>query len=327
MYKSVSYHQSHKADIIRGSQSLSHVVIYHTYTIWLFSVGDLSTTCLQSVFFGVSGAASGRLTTFRTTDNGTKSSPDPTTSTTMIGRLPWVFLYVWLCLLIHQLSNQSAVGAPEEDALNKPYRPIPAGRISQSQARYVLMPPAILIALMVSFALGVHWEAAMFIAIVYIHNDSGGGNIPLPRQILNGAALAVLGEGALKLAAGPGSVVGVEGYAWTAVVALLVATTIQTQDFRDMEGDAARGRRTLPLVVGDMAMRWVTIGLMLLWAFFVPWLCSAGLTGYVLSGAAAGVAGFSLAVYRTPEADERSYKLWSLWFGVVGIMPWLALFR
>lgn len=162
------------------------------YTIWLFTVGDLPTTCLQFILFGLSGVASGRLTTPRTTDNYDTKSPGMA-AWTMIGRLHWIFLYVWLCLLVAQLSNQSAAGAPEEDALNKPYRPIPAGRITQHQARYVLMPPAILIALLSSFALGVHWEAAMFIVLVYLLNDfGGGGNASLLRAlVLRGGSYGV----------------------------------------------------------------------------------------------------------------------------------------
>ncbi|KAK8067765.1 Fumagillin beta-trans-bergamotene synthase [Apiospora saccharicola] len=326
MLEAISFTRSYKADITRTSQSLPYTTIYHLHTIWLFTVGDLHTTCLQSVLFGLSGAASGRLITPITTGDDDLMSSDLATWT-LIQRLPWVFLFDWLILLVAQLSNQSAAGAPEEDALNKPYRPIPSGRISQSQVRHGLMPPAILISLLFSFTLGVHWETTVFMAMLYMYNDFGGAEVPVARQILNGIALALLGLGALKLAAGPGSVVSAEGYAWAGILALLVATTIQTQDFRDMEGDAARGRRTLPLVVGDTAMRWVTVVLMLLWAFFVPWLCGAGVTGYVLSAATAGVAGFSLAAYRNPKADARSYKLWSVWLAVIDIMPWLALLR
>ncbi|KAK8070746.1 hypothetical protein PG997_010949 [Apiospora hydei] len=194
----------------------------------------------------------------------------------LIGSLPRVFLFVWLLLLVGQLSNQSAVGAPEEDALNKLYRPIPV-------------------------ALSVHWEAATFIAMVYVYNDLGGADVPIARQLLNGAALALLCGGALNLAAySDGSTVNAEGY-------------------------AARGRKTLPLVLGDAPARWATIVLMLLWNVNMPWLCGAGLVVYWSSVASAGVAAVGLAVWRTPGADARSYKMWSVWLADVYIMPWMAL--
>ncbi|KAK7946406.1 UbiA prenyltransferase [Apiospora aurea] len=298
-----------KADTSEMGQSMPDQIFYHIHTIWLFTVGDLSTTCLQSVLFGLSGAASGRFTTPAITDDTRASRSTPQAAVGLIRSLPPVFLFVWLLLLVGQLSNQSAVGAPEEDALSKPYRPIPAGQISQRQVREGLMPPAIFLALLVSLALSVHWEAATFIAL-----------------LLNGAALALLGEGALKLAAcSGGSTVSAAGYAWSCIVGLVIAMTVQVQDFRDQEGDAARGRKTLPLVLGDAPTRGGTIVSMLLWAVLVPWLCGAGVMGCSSSVVTAGAAAVGLAVWRTPGADARSYKLWSVWLANVYIMPWLAL--
>ncbi|KAK8023904.1 hypothetical protein PG993_011970 [Apiospora rasikravindrae] len=322
MSKSVSCLLGRKASTSNGGQRISFHILYHIHTIWLFTVGDLRTTCLQTVLFGLSGAASGRFTTPTRTDGLHPAAG----AVALIGSLPQVFLFVWLLLLVSQLSNQSAVGAPEEDALNKPYRPIPAGRISQRQVRQRLMPPAILVALLLSFVLDVHWEAAVFIVLIYVYHDLGGADVPIARQLLNGAALALLGEGALKLAVYPsGGTVNSEGYAWTCGVGLVVATTVQTQDFRDQEGDAARGRRTLPLVVGDAPARWCTIASMLLWAMLVPWLCGAGIVGYLSSVFTAGIAVVSLAASRTPRADEQSCKLWSVWIANIYIMSCLSL--
>ncbi|KAK7973770.1 heterokaryon incompatibility protein-domain-containing protein [Apiospora arundinis] len=313
-------------------RGFSSQVLYHLYTIWLFTLSDLRTTCLQTVLFGLAGAASGRLTT-PTTTTITHSISVWAAAFNLLGTSLRAFLFVWLLLLVLQLDNQSMPGGPEEDALNnKAWRSIPSGRISQSRVRDILLPSTIIVALLVSFILGVQLEAAGFVAASYIYNQLGGGDVnPVIRNLLNGVGLTLLNSGSLKLAAAyskeQGAFVDGRGYVWILAVGLVISTTIQTQDFRDQEGDAARGRWTLPLVIGDGPARLVTAASMLVWAFLCPWICGAGFVGYSLSVVTACVAAFGLLVYRTRSADGLSFKLWSVWLTVVYLMPWLASFR
>lgn len=58
--------------------------------------------------------------------------------------VPWI----WFNLLQFTVANQSTGKSPEEDALNKPNRPLPAKRISLSSARllrWLLVPACILL--------------------------------------------------------------------------------------------------------------------------------------------------------------------------------------
>ncbi|KAK8109686.1 hypothetical protein PG999_007823 [Apiospora kogelbergensis] len=330
MAESDQHPQKEKAAITqKAERGLLQQIFYHLYTIYLFTASDLCTTCLQIVIFGLFGAASGCFSTNpRPTEpvsaTTPSSSPMGAAVLTMIGRFSRTFLFVWLLLLVVQLGNQSVPGAPEEDALNKAWRPIPAGRISQCQVRKVLLPIATVLALLVSFAQGTYVEAAAFVVTSYIYNDLGGADVHwLVRNLLNGVGLSLLNTSALWLAAD--GYVDARGYVWTTAVGLAIATTIQTADFRDQEGDVARGRRTLPLVVGDGLARWTTAALMSVWAVLGPWLCGAGVAGYFLSIVAAGVAAVSLLVCRTQDADGWSFKLWSVWMTVIYIMPWLSL--
>ncbi|KAK6840079.1 hypothetical protein PG987_005945 [Apiospora arundinis] len=293
-------------------RELLEQILYHLYTIWLFTLSDLRTTCLQTVLFGLAGAASGRLTT-PATATITHSISVWAAAINLLRTSLRAFVFVWLLLLVLQLDNQSMHGGPEEDALNnKAWRPIPSGRISQSHVRDTLLPSTIIVALLVSFILGVQLEAAGFVAASYIYNQLGGGDVnPVIRNLLNGVGLTLLNTGSLKLAAAHSKEEGafVDG------------------DFRDQEGDAARGRWTLPLVIGDGPARLVTAASMLVWAFLCPWICGAGFVGYSLSVVTASVAAFGLLVYRTQSADGLSFKLWSVWLTVVYLMPWLASFR
>ena len=46
-----------------------------------------------------------------------------------ISRAPLVMVWVWVNLLLFNMSNQSQPGAIEEDSVNKPWRPIVSGRM------------------------------------------------------------------------------------------------------------------------------------------------------------------------------------------------------
>ncbi|KAI0054327.1 hypothetical protein BV25DRAFT_1817197, partial [Artomyces pyxidatus] len=76
--------------------------------------------------------------------------------------------WTWLHLLQFCVSNQSA--NPEEDALNKPWRPIPSRRISVSAThvlRWVLLP----ICFALSILLRVPLHGVAFAVAIFVHND------------------------------------------------------------------------------------------------------------------------------------------------------------
>lgn len=53
------------------------------------------------------------------------------TTTVFLTRLPLMLTYTWFNLLAFTIDNQCHPGAVSEDALNKPWRPIPAKRITR----------------------------------------------------------------------------------------------------------------------------------------------------------------------------------------------------
>jgi 4-hydroxybenzoate polyprenyltransferase len=44
---------------------------------------------------------------------------------------------------------------------------------------------------------------------------------------------------------------------WLGIIAVVVASTVQMQDIGNQEGDRMRGRKSLPLTVGDGPARWM----------------------------------------------------------------------
>lgn len=92
---------------------------------------------------------------------------------------------------------------------------------------------------------------------------------------------------------------------------VLIFTTIQAQDFADVEGDSALGRVTFPIYAPELARAFTLLAL-------VAW--SWGLSAFweigPLYGAAVTVAGAVVGwryyALRTPAEDKRSYVLYNV---------------
>lgn len=303
---------------IKAGQVLSRLDVfrYQLYTIWLFTENDITTFLVQCFLFGIFGAASGRLTT--------TVGARPFGFFDAVANLPRLVLFNWLNLLIFNLGNQSMPGAPEEDALNKPQRPIPAGRITQREAQNLLMG-LILVTLPVMFALDVHLETSLLIVFEYMYNELGGGDVHYHvRNALLGIGFALYNAGSLKLAVGPLGRVNGAGYMWIAVVSAVILSTMHIQDFKDQAGDAKRGRRTMPLVLGDATARGFMAATVAFWALFCPVFWHCGVAGFGASVVTGAVVVSRLFLCRTQKADAWTWKLWSLFLAVVYIMPSLS---
>ena len=99
-----------------------------------------------------------------------------------LGQFLRAFFWLWLHLLHFCVSNQSL--SPEEDAQNKPFRPIAAGRITVAQARklrWVLIP----ICLTVSAAYGVLYPSITLAVHFLLHNELKLDANWITRNLLN----------------------------------------------------------------------------------------------------------------------------------------------
>ena len=91
----------------------------------------------------------------------------------------------------------------------------------------------------------------------------------------------------------------------------LIFTTIQAQDFADVEGDAALGRKTFP-IIAPRASRVASLLAMCAWSLGLAAFWDVGpLVGgaFVALGSFVGARFFFL---RTAEEDERSYVLYNV---------------
>lgn len=107
------------------------------------------------------------------------------------------FFWIWLHLLQFCVSNQYL--SPHEDALNKPWRPIPARRITVEDAttlRWLLLP----ICLALSAAHRVLPIGATLTVGIFMHNEMRLDSHWFTRNVLNAIGYAVFDAGATVIA-------------------------------------------------------------------------------------------------------------------------------
>jgi 4-hydroxybenzoate polyprenyltransferase len=226
-------------------------------------------------------------------------------------------------VLLFDIANQRLPDSIVEDRVNKAWRPIPAGRLTPEQARRMLLVviPLVFIG---SLHLGGVVETVAMMVLTWMYNDLGGADeMYLVRNIINALGFMCYSSGSTDVAAGVHSLTP-QAYKWIAIVGGIVFTTLSMQDLPDKEGDAARGRMTSPLLMGDAWSRWEIAIPIFLWSIICPMFWDVTWVGYVVPlGLGMWLTGRVLCL-RTVAADKVSWQAWCLWTGVLYALP---LFR
>lgn len=306
--------QTNHGRTTQQSPRIGFNLFYHVYTLWLFTFSDFKTVLLPSTGFAILAALSGPTLT-------TNSSPPPVVA--LLTRLPLVICWTWLTLLLVDISNQRQPKSIPEDRLNKPWRPVAAGRLSVVDARrllFVAIPTVLVITRLwfaESFALTV-----TFIIGSYMYNDLGGADeSSFIRNLLNAIGITCFAAGATRVIVGSSTALNDNAYPWLVIIGAIVTTTMQIQDMEDVEGDRIRGRVTVPLLIGDGPARWSIAILVSFWSLACPTYWRLELSGYVLPI----VCGFTIAarslLLRNIEADKANWRAWNAWMVVLYMLP------
>ncbi|MDZ8186422.1 MAG: UbiA family prenyltransferase [Nostoc sp. ChiSLP02] len=222
-------------------------------------------------------------------------------------------LYFWLCLTTCCIPNQ-LVGF-EEDRHNKPDRPLVSGMVSYrgAQVRF-----AIAIILLIAF--GAYLEilewACLGLFCVIVHDCLGLSHHWLTKNLFIAGGIFSIFAAAWQMVT-PLTAIAWEWIGFLAGVWLVLA---HIQDLRDMEGDRTVGRKTFPLVFGEMTSRVVLslgFGLLPLFVHIILMLPAGNHFAVLLWDGILAIASWSIAarilVYRTSQADRRTYMLFTGW--------------
>lgn len=217
--------------------------------------------------------------------------------------------------------------AVDEDRLNKPHRPIPAGLITLQQSRmrwaisWTLMPLAALVFYGKEVCyFFICWELWLIVFYVWPANDHwfmkavmAAGPCLMMLRLLNHLVQDI-----------PSWQVCIWPDLFSALWTLL---TVHLQDFRDIEGDRSSHAKTLPLILSASAqarLRWGTAFILILSCFlsmFWVWTRAACIST-LLTGALFYWSSSVLAYYtfeaKSPEECRRLYSWWMIagFFGI-----------
>lgn len=304
----------------RSNNPQNNAITYHLNTVWLFAYEQLFDAVIPCGMFGIAGALSSD-----TLDLPTIHFVD------VLQRMPQVIFWLWLVILQCCIHNQRHPNSINEDAINKPWRPLPAERISIRNTGYLLLL-VYLFAGAFSYWLGLLPLLVLYTMLVIVYNDFGASDHSgLSRAILNGAGFFCFYYGTLHIAVGHGQPLSEKAYHWVAIMVLIFSTTIHAQDFRDKKGDHARGRKTIITAIGEVGARWSVVFMVLFWSLATPVWFGIGWKGMIVPGILGSVviALTLMGIHRKdPGLDAVMYRFWGVWMLSFSLMPlfvrWVA---
>ncbi|KAK8109749.1 hypothetical protein PG999_007886 [Apiospora kogelbergensis] len=303
--------------------SSTHRLGLQLHVLYLLTASDLVAVLIPQTLFVCFSALSGQFVLDRTR----------LTLEVLCTRLPYVVSWIWLHLLVLDLANQRLPDSVAEDRLNKPWRPIPAGHLTSSGARDLLVCSITLTFMLSVLLLGGVYETLLLFALNWIYNDLGLANGHwLLRNLMNALGITTIGAGALDVAHHCGLPFDAgtatdrnAAYPWFMLCASVLMTTIHAQDLYDQVGDAARGRSTAPLVLGDTAARWSIVAAVLTWSVAVPAVLGLRLPddwiAYVVPACAGLATAARLLMKRGVSEDKITFKFWALWCVILYALP------
>lgn len=270
-------------------------VVYEISVSWQFVARDLPGSVVPALFFMIAAWRS-------------QAAP---LNDLILGLIYGAILF-WLYAYTFCVSNQ--IAGIEEDRLNKPDRPLVTGLISYRGAQQRWLASMVLYALC-GWQFGVLEWVFLWQLVTMLYNFGGWSSHWLTKNL--SMALGSLAQ--LACAWQLIEPITPEARRWVILLSFVVFAIIAVQDLRDIAGDRAAGRRTLPLVWGETLTRaLLTIGFSGLPVLLVNWMLR--LQGYTLAvlicGASLAVLSWIIAarisLYRTPQADHQTYTLFTL---------------
>lgn len=294
--------------------SVEEDLCYHAKSIWFFTYTDLKTIVGPETAFGILSALSGPILT-------TNPSPD---FSVILGRIPRVAFWCWINLLPFAIDNQRQPEAIKEDGENKPWRTMPSGRMSQTHAKW-LMWCLYPVAIVASLKLGGLKQCLALILLGWWYNDLGGADHDcLTRNFINACGFLSYASGATEVASRSallGSPFKPIAWSWFLVIGAVVFTSVHTQDMSDQAGDGLRGRKSVPLTIGDHYARWSIAVAMAVWSVACPTFWQLGPGTYAMSTVTAAIVTFRTLTKRSVAADKLTFRIWNLWMVMLYLMP------
>ncbi|KAI1336876.1 UbiA prenyltransferase family-domain-containing protein [Xylariaceae sp. FL0016] len=304
---------------IFGSQSFLGKLAYIPRLIWEFTESNFDTFVIPNTSFGVLGAFAAAALT-----EGYEKAP---TVFEILCRLPLVLAFNWYSVLIFDLANQRSPESVQEDVINKPWRPIPTGKATATQARRAMLA-VIPLAILLNYLLGV-WRQGLFIIVfTYMYNDLKGGD-EVVRDLIISVSYGMFNSASLEVAVGGGEHTPISisqgGIIWTAMISGVVLTTMQVQDLKDQTGDRTRGRQTIALWLGDRFSRYSIAFFVTFWTAACVYFWDLKLYALTIPAVSGSTTAWRVLYKRTSKDDPATWRWWCFWTITLYLLPLISL--
>ncbi|KAI0077220.1 hypothetical protein K474DRAFT_1707524 [Panus rudis PR-1116 ss-1] len=272
----------------------------HICTLFLFTKSDFKTSVIPMSFSALALA------------------PDLQTSSILEGTF-----WIWIHILQFSVSNQ-IVGV-EEDKENKPWRPLPAGRITLKSARrlWSLLVP-ICWSYSLWYGMKTFYASVAFVIATILHNDLEAHGHWLLRNVLSAVGLGAIEIGAaIIMCSAAYDRRHLDHIALNAVCisAAIITTTMHSQDFKDVIGDEKIGRATLPIIAPTFARYSIIWGLTI-WSMTLAYVWDLN-SRFAVAFLALGIfTGYRHVSLRSVKDDQISYYWYNVWLSIAHFLPY-----
>lgn len=281
-------------------------------TLYLFTSDDLKGIVLTNTLCGIMMPLAGSMV-----------QPQISAKDAVM-RTPLVILWVWTNLLLFNVSNQRRPEAIQEDGKNKPWRPLPAGRLKGDQARRLLIALHPIAALL-SYTLGAICPCLVLQTLTFLYNDLGAGDTWILRNLVNAGGFLCFLAGAVQVTLGSHpSEYCPDTFGWMFLLGTTISSTMHIQDLYDMAGDQLRGRKTIPIVFGDSPARFSLVFLVPTWSIVAPTFWRLPAVGFLPSTALGVVIARRLLLNkrdRNLTTDKTTFRIWNIWISSLYLLP------
>ncbi|TRM67493.1 UbiA prenyltransferase family [Schizophyllum amplum] len=229
----------------------------------------------------------------------------PTDFTSFMTGLIWTELH----LMAFETKNQ-IVGL-DEDKLAKPHRPIPSGRISpeSTQILYVCL---VLASFIMSARLGLLTPSVIYFVAIVAYNECSLARHWFFKSVLSAIGYVCYSWG-MSVCFDHGRPLSSLSMMALVMTGTIFATTGQAQDFRDREGDAAIGRKTLAILLPQAVGRWSLAALLFVWTSVLVWFWVPPMAFSLMLFALAATATCVFVTDYSQESDRRAYWWYNMW--------------
>jgi len=164
----------------------------------------------------------------------------------------YILLIVWITFYIYSFNLNNQIFGIAADQIDKPDRPIPSGKVILRGAKLRWMFTTASFFLSSIFCPSVLPETIVWLLTTVFLNLTTAGNHWVGKNCI---AMSV---GAWSLCSASWKIITpatAQSTHYVHAFAVWASLATHIQDLRDMKGDAAMGRKTLPLVFGDVGSR------------------------------------------------------------------------